>query len=133
MAAFRVFFCAKSDAGAKITLVQGLEDNNPKGHLAKEGWHLTAHYVLCGPEGCFSAGKENRGVQLWVWQLRFGYLRIKDFNISNTAGDSGKTAVVNANGMTQLVPVFCDFDRCPFSTRGPRFKELCRIFGRKIT
>ena len=116
-----------------VEIKVALEDNNPKGHLAKEGWHLTAHYVLCGADGCFSVGKENRGVQLWIWQLRFGYLRLEHFNISNTAGDSGKTAVVNAAGMRELAPVFCDFDRCPFPAKGPRFKELCRIFQRDVT
>jgi hypothetical protein len=121
------------DVERNVEIKVALEDNNPKGHLAKEGWHLTAHYVLCGADGCFSAGRENRGVQLWIWQLRFGNLRLEHFNISNTEGDSGKTAVVNAAGMRELAPVFCDFDRCPFSAKGPRFKELCRIFGRDIT
>lgn len=121
-----------TSADQNVEIKVALEDNNPKGHLAKEGWHLTAHYVLCGPDGCFSAGKENRGVQLWIWQLRFGYLGLEHFNISNTEGDSGKTAVVNATGMRQLQPVFCDFDRCPFSPRGPRFKELCRISDERL-
>jgi hypothetical protein len=111
-----------------------LEGNNPKGHLAKEGWHLTARYVLCGPDGCFTSGKENRGVQLSIWELRFGYLKeLEHFNLSNTPGDSGKTAVVNATGMKELVPVFCDFDRCPFSPRGRTYRALYEIFKPSVS
>ena len=106
-----------------------LEDNNPKGHLAKEGYHLTARYVLCDCDGIFARGKANRGVQLWVWEVRFGYLRLNHFNTSSTPGDSGKTAVVNAAGMVELMPVYVDFDRCPYSARGKTNKELKRRMG----
>ena len=35
-----------ASAEHNVEIKVALEDNNPKGHLAKEGWHLTAHYVF---------------------------------------------------------------------------------------
>ncbi len=99
-----------------------LETNNPKGHLAKVGQFLTCRYVLGKEDGSYTIGQ--RGDVVWLWEIRFGYLEAKHFNISNTAGDSGKTAVVNADGMRQLRPVFFDKDRCPYSSRSKIREEL---------
>lgn len=100
-----------------------LESNKPKGHLAKEGYYLTCRYVLCQPDGSFQRGKEHRGVRAYLWEIRCGYLQIEHFNISNTAGDSGKTAVVNAAGMEILKVVYCDLERVPFSRKGKTYKS----------
>ena len=102
------------DPGADhIEIKVALEANKPKGHLAKPGPYLTCRYVLCDEDGVFTLGKANRGEVVWIWEVRFGYLEEQHFNISNTAGDSGKTAVVNQAGMEQLAVVYADRDRSP--------------------
>lgn len=113
-----------------VEIKVALEDNNPKGHLAKPGWHLTCHYVLCTPSGEFTRGVEHRGTVPRAWLLRFGYLEEHHFNISNTAGDSGKTAVVNAAGMNCLEPVYFAPSLCavPVTSRARKAKHLFESF-----
>jgi len=94
-----------------------LETNKPKGHLAKPGPHLTCRYVLADAAGQFTAGKANRGDVAWIWEVRAGVLEESHFNISNTPGDSGKTAVINAEGFKHLHVVYCALPLCP---AGPR-------------
>jgi hypothetical protein len=98
-----------------IEIKVSLETNPPKGHLAKVGQYLTCRYVLGNEDGSYTIGE--RGDVVWIWEVRFGYLEEKHFNVSNTQGDSGKTAVVNADGMRQLQPVFFDSARCPYTSR----------------
>ena len=69
-----------------------LETNRPKGHLPKRGHYLTFRYVLGDENGNYEIGKRKNVI--WVWEAKYGYLRDADFSISNTEGDSGKTAVV---------------------------------------
>lgn len=121
--------CDGADCNVEIKVA--LEDNQPKGHLAKPGLHLTCHYVLCGAEGRFSPGVEQRGSVPRIWLLRFGRLEASHFNLSNTEGDSGKTAVVNADGMRRLVPVYFAPDLCPLvmSERSRKSRVLFEHFG----
>lgn len=107
-----------------IEIKVALEDNNPKGHLVKPGPHLTIRYVLADDAGTFMRGKESRGDVVWIWEVRLGNLEEEHFNFSNTAGDSGKTAVINAQGMDSLSPVFLDMRRCPHPPRGSRMQKL---------
>jgi len=111
-----------------LELKMALETNKPKGHLAKEGYYITCRYVLCSVEGVLSRGKENRGVVPYIWEVRLGYLLPEHFNISNTEGDSGKTAVVNAVGMEALQVIYCDLDRAPISKVGKIFKAFQMLF-----
>lgn len=99
-----------------------LETNNPKGHLPKVGPHLTCRYVLGKQNGTYVVGE--RGDVVWIWEIRFGFLEVKHYNISNTEGDSGKTAVVNAAGMEELQPVYFDAGRCPYSQRSKKRNKL---------
>lgn len=92
-----------------------LEGNKPKGHLVKPGPHLTVRYVLAQENGTYTRGKENRGNIPWIWEIRIGELRDEHFNFSNTEGDSGKTAVINAAGMNALTVVYFDAQRCPLA------------------
>jgi hypothetical protein len=92
-----------------------LEGNKPKGHLVKPGPHVTVRYVLAHNDGSFRRGKENRGVVPWIWEVRVGALTEDHFNFSNTEGDSGKTAVINAAGMNALSVVYLDRLRCPLA------------------
>lgn len=112
-----------------LELKMALEGNIPKGHLAKEGYYLTCRYVLCEETGRYTRGIANRGVVPYLWELRCGHLKEEHFNISNTAGDSGKTAVVNAAGMRELKIVYIDIDRVPYSEAGTRYKTLKKLLG----
>lgn len=94
-----------------------MEENKPKGHLVKPGPHLIVRYVLVSPEGTFVRGKKNRGKVARIWEVRAGTLAEAHFNSSNTAGDSGKTAVINAKGMEALGVVYMNLDCCPLSPR----------------
>jgi hypothetical protein len=113
---------ATGPGARNIEIKVSLETNPPKGHLAKVGQYLTCRYVLGNEDGSYTIGQ--RGDVVWFWEVCFGYLKAKHFNISNTQGDSGKTAVVNAAGMQQLQPVFFDSDRCPYSLRSKIRKVL---------
>lgn len=96
-----------------------LESNSPKGHLPKEGVYLTFRYGLGGPNGEYQRGKENRGRTAWIWEVRVGYLGIDDFSISNTDGDSGKTAVIRSEPFKAMPVVLFD----------PRFFPYARAWG----
>lgn len=109
-----------------IEIKVALEDNKPKGHLVKPGPHLTVRYVLGPEDGRYVRGQ--RGVVAWIWEVRAGVLQCEHFNCSNTAGDSGKTAVFNAAGMQALKVVYADLDRCPLSASGAAYAELTRMF-----
>jgi len=100
--------------GEHIEIKVALEANKPKGHLAKPGHYLTFRYVLGNERGRFERG--NRGDVVWLWEVRFGLLEEEHFAISNTDGDSGKTAVVTKEGMQRLKLVYYD----------PRFLPLAR-------
>lgn len=115
---------------ADVEIKMALEDNKPKGHLAKPGSYLTCRYVLADTSGNFVRGVPNRGAVVWIWELRAGLLAMEHFNLSNTPGDSGKTAVVNALGMQQLQVVYCDLAFFPGSRVGRIFREYEALFGR---
>jgi len=112
-----------------IEIKVALESNNPKGHLIKPGPHLTLRYVLGDANGNYRRGKENRGNVPWIWEVRVGSLENSHFNVSNTEGDSGKTAVINAEGLKALRIVYCDLDRCPLPPGGAAFREVASLFA----
>lgn len=78
-----------------IEIKMALETNSPKGHLAKEGYYLTYRYVLTNSKEEYTKGKETRGDTVTMWEVKFDYLYEQEFAISNTEGDSGKTAVIS--------------------------------------
>ena len=84
--------------------------------------------MLCQSDGSLRIGKEHRGIKPYIWEIRCGYLLLEHFNISNTAGDSGKTAVVNAAGMGVLQVVYCDLDRAPLSRKGKTYQAYRQLF-----
>lgn len=110
-----------------LELKMALETNKPKGHLAKEGHYLTCRYVLCESDGSLRIGKEQRGVKPYIWEVRCGYLLLKHFNLSNTEGDSGKTAVVNAAGMETLQVIYFDPERIPLSPKGKTYRSYQKL------
>lgn len=88
-----------------VEIKMALEGNKPKGHLPKAGTYLTFRYVLAQRDGTYKRGKENRGNTPTIWEARVGTLDESDFAISNTAGDSGKTAVIKTVSF-EAMPVF---------------------------
>lgn len=161
----------KDPSAENIEVKVSLESNNPKGHLAKEGYYLTCRYVLGDVDGKSTMGEwkaslskigkdgnveEDKDVLVtastakkaeqlllarypgwvvdsspirsgdvvWLWELRFGYLKKSHFNVSNTKGDSGKTAVINAAGMDVLALLYLDKKRCPFTERSKYLRDL---------
>ena len=115
---------ATNPSGKNIEIKVALEKNNPKGHLVKPGPHITVRYVLANARGEYRKGNPNRGDVAWIWEVRVGVLEESHFNFSNTEGDSGKTAVINALGMTALAPVFVDIAKCPYSANGAIYTRL---------
>jgi len=83
-----------------------LETNRPKGHLPKPGTYLTFRYILGDKSGAFVRGKERRGDTAYIWEAKTGVLRAEDFDLSNTAGDSGKTAVVKTTSYDAMTLVY---------------------------
>ena len=79
---------------SQLEIKMALEDNKPKGHLAKPGFYLTCRYVLADTSGNFVRGVAQRGAVVWIWELRAGLLGMEHFNLSNTPGDSGKTEII---------------------------------------
>ncbi|GAB4207761.1 MAG: hypothetical protein OHK0022_36400 [Roseiflexaceae bacterium] len=121
---------AQKENSKDIEVKVALESNKPKGHLAKEGYYLTCRYVLGDEDGAYILGQ--RGDVVWIWEIRFGILSVSDFNTSNTEGDSGKTAVVNAEGMKKLNVIYCDLDRMPYSRGGKNYREYRDLFLPKL-
>lgn len=109
-----------------VEIKVALETNNPKGHLVKPGPHLIVRYVLGSLEGSFN--RDTRGDVVWIWEVRVGKLEAAHFNFSNTKGDSGKTAVINAAGMAALSPVHFDGPRCPYGDRSKHRQGLFALF-----
>lgn len=112
-----------------IEIKFALETNKPKGHLAKPGWYITARYVLCLNGGTYVPG--DRGPTAYIWELRLGLLSDAHFNISNTDGDSGKTAVINRAGMESLQVIYVDLDRAPVGKRTRHIYES--LIGGKVS
>lgn len=119
-----------SDANfSDIEVKVALETNKPKGHLIKTGRYLTCRYVLCDEDGNPQFDKANRGTVPWIWEVRCGVLEDRHFSVSNTAGDSGKTAVVNKEGMDALKVVYIDGERIPYTDRSRIRKEIMQVIA----
>ena len=101
-----------------IEVKTALETNKPKAHLPKPGRHLTFRYVLCGQDGCFKRGKENRGKTVHVWEVKAGQLSQNDYDLSNTEGDSGKTAVIKTTVLRAMALIYFDPRLLPYASRG---------------
>jgi len=99
-----------------IEVNTALERNKPKAHLPKPGMHLTFRYVLCDHEGCFTRGKENRGKTAHFWEVKVGELSENDYDLSNTEGDSGKTAVVKTTVLRAMTLIYFDPRLLPYAS-----------------
>lgn len=120
---------ARHKDASDIEIKIALEKNKPKGHLAKAGYYLIYRYILAGENGIYTSGKKFRGSVPYIWEVRFGWLDKHHFNLSNTEGDSGKTAVINASGMVDLKVIYCDLERCPYSPESRIYKEYVELYN----
>ena len=96
----------KKKGAVPLEVKIALETNKPKGHLPKPGAYLTFRYVLCDKDGVFKRGKKCRGDTAYIWEAKVGVLTKDDFDLSNTAGDSGKTAVVKTTAFDAMSLVY---------------------------
>lgn len=100
-----------NNTGVPLAVKVALETNMPKerwpkGHLPKPGMYLTFRYVLCDKAGKFTRGKEARGEFACIWEARVGNLALTDFDLINTPGDSGKTAVIKTGSYDRMTLVY---------------------------
>lgn len=103
-----------------LELKIALETNKPKGHLPKPGIFITLRYVLGNKAGVFSRGKENRGDTVWLWEVKVGNIAVTDYDISNTVGDSGKTAVIKSEKFNkEMALVYFVPEMLPYGSKIP--------------
>lgn len=105
---------SEGNLGSGIEIKVALEKNRPKGHLAKSGIYLTFRYVLMASDGF---NRQKRGDIVAIWEARCGFLSESDFSLSNTAGDSGKTAVIKTLAFRNMSLVYFDKTLCPYNMR----------------
>jgi transcriptional regulator with XRE-family HTH domain len=108
----------KKPLAKELELKMALETNRPKGHLPKAGNYISFRYVLGRRDGSYTRGKETRGNTVWIWEVKVGRVREEDFDISNTPGDSGKTAVIKTTVFNDMPLVYFDPSFCPNAMRG---------------
>jgi len=107
-----------------LELKMALETNRPKGHLPKPGHYITFRYVLGDKSGNYIRGKETRGDTVWIWEVKVGTIKTTDFDLSNTDGDSGKTAVIKSAVFNSMKLVFFDARYCPYAMRDGTYPGL---------
>ncbi len=113
-----------------IEIKVSLGKNKPKGHLPKPGFHLTCRYNMVDEKGKYT--KDLPGEIISIWEIRAGWLKQEHFNLSSTAGDSGKTAVVNKEGMEQLRIIFCDIGQCRYAIKSKHFKVYEKLYSHQL-
>lgn len=103
------------DSLPNIELKTALEGNMPKGHHAKAGMYITFRYILMSRAGAYARGKDNRGEVPTIWEIKWGSLVESDFSLSNTEGDSGKTAVIKSTSFAAMNLLYYDPELNPYS------------------
>jgi transcriptional regulator with XRE-family HTH domain len=101
-------------SAVNLELKVALETNKPKGHLPKAGTYITFRYVLATKSGAYIRGKDSRGDTVWIWEVKVGELAESDFSCSNTAGDSGKTAVIKTETHNNMSLVYYNPSHLPY-------------------
>jgi transcriptional regulator with XRE-family HTH domain len=104
----------------ELELKMALETNRPKGHLPKPGVYITFRYVLGNSDGTYTRGKTTRGKTVWIWEAKIGKLSLSDFSLSNTEGDSGKTAVIKTDAFNSMPLIYFDQAYSPYPKRKNR-------------
>lgn len=111
----------RKSPGRNLELKMALEKNRPKGHLPKPGTYITFRYILGDSKGTYVRGKEARGNTVWIWEVKVGCVSLQDFDVSNTAGDSGKTAVVKTKVFNDMPLVYFDPVYCPYAVQDGKY------------
>jgi len=107
----------QSPPAVDLELKMALETNKPKGHLPKAGTYITFRYILGDKQGNYIRGKEHRGNTVWIWEIKVGALTEEDFSCSNTAGDSGKTAVIKTAVHNKMHLVYYVPEHLPYAAK----------------
>ena len=97
-----------------IEIKTALLKNSPKGHQPKPGYYLTYRYCLTDENGHRIAGSEDTWDTVTIWEVKFGFLSTTDFSCSNTAGDSGKTAVIKTASLNKMPLLYFDSELVPY-------------------
>lgn len=105
------------DPAVDLEIKMALETNRPKGHLPKAGKYITFRYVLGDKYGNFERGKVCRGDTVWIWEVKIGELQEEDFACSNTAGDSGKTAIIRSEVFNNMHLVYYNENHLPYARK----------------
>jgi hypothetical protein len=100
-----------------LEIKMALETNRPKGHLPKAGKYITFRYILGDRYGNYTRGKPYRGDTVWIWEIKIGELTEEDFSCSNTAGDSGKTAIIKTEIFNAMPLVYYNEEHVPYAKR----------------
>lgn len=96
-----------------IEIKMAMETNQPKGHLPKPGMYVVVRYVLAERDKSYERGE--RKDTPWIWEVRMGEMEEKQFNKSDTKGDSGKTATFSAQALWDFDCVYLDPDLIPYA------------------
>lgn len=105
------------ESAVNLELKIALETNKPKGHLPKPGTYITFRYILANKQGIYNRGKQYRGDTAWIWEIKIGELSVDDFSCSNTAGDSGKTAVIKTQHFNEMALVYYVPELLPYASK----------------
>ncbi len=106
-----------AEGATNLEIKISLETNKPKGHLPKAGTYLAFRYVLGDKLANFQRGKDNRGDTVWLWEVKVGVIEEEDFVCSNTAGDSGKTAVIKTEKHNNMKLIYYVPSLLPYAVR----------------
>jgi transcriptional regulator with XRE-family HTH domain len=97
--------------GEGIEIKVALNKNKPKGHLPKPGHYFSFRYILN------KLSEKHSTVE--IWEVKYGILAIEDFAVSNTEGDSGKTAVIKTDTFNRMSNIYLDLALCPYKRYSP--------------
>lgn len=97
-----------------VEIKTALLKNSPKGHQPKPGYYLTYRYCLTDENGLRTSGTEDSWDTVTIWEVKLGYLNEEDFSCSNTAGDSGKTAVIRTKVLNEMKLLYLDTNLIPY-------------------
>ena len=103
-----------------LELKVALEKNRPKGHLSKPRMYIIFRYVLGDKNSNYVRGKDNRGNTVWIWEVKVGKIDEDAFSISNTEGDSGKTANINSTVFNNMPLVYYVPSLLPYQSKMDR-------------
>lgn len=97
-----------------IEIKTALRKNSPKGHQPKAGYYLIYRYCLTDENGNVDVDDKETLDTVTIWEVKFAYLSSDDFSCSNTAGDSGKTAVIRTSVLNDMPLLYLNTDCVPY-------------------